>query len=89
MYRNAINSLLECKAEIHNIDVQLLQENMRNVKSISDIDTICENLSTRKRNFSKLPFPISNNEIKVKATTNTKSTFYNSNDEVDGLEDFL
>ncbi len=89
MYQNAFNALIKCKAEMNNIDLQTLKENIKSIRSISELDTLCETLVTRKRNLSKLPFPISNEEIKVKANQNKKSTFYNANDEVDGLEDFL
>ena len=81
----AMEKYIECKATNLGINTNEIKNKLKENYSFNDIDMICEELRSYKRNLSKLPFDVDNiniNRVTLKEDTSTKR-FTNPDDEVD------
>lgn len=81
--KRAVDKYIECKATNLGINANEIKSKLSENYSFDDIDQICENLRSYKRNISKLPFNFNNvNRVALKEDTST-TRFTNPDDVVD------
>lgn len=90
LVQEAFDRYIECKASLVGVNVDQLRNSVGNSISFDRADRICEELRDRKRNLSKLPFPITESGVKMKAKDVPSSIVSNPDDVVDdSLLNFL
>ena len=83
--RQSLDRYIECKATTLGVSTNEIKNKLSENYSFNEIDSVCEELRSYKRNISKLPFNISNVDINRVALKEDKSTkkFTNPDDDVD------
>lgn len=87
----AVNKYIESKAINLGVDPREIKNKLSENYSFDDIDLICEDLRSYKRNISKLPFNFSNQSIsKITSNNSSAQRFTNQDDVIDeGLLNLL
>ena len=83
--KESLDKYIECKATTLGVNVNEIKNKLSEGYSFNEIDSVCEQLRSYKRNISKLPFDIGNVGINRVALKEDKSTkrFTNPDDDVD------
>ena len=83
--KESLDKYIECKATTLGVNVNEIKNRLSEGYSFNEIDSVCEQLRSYKRNISKLPFDIGNVGINRVALKEDKSTkrFTNPDDDVD------
>ena len=81
--QRAVDKYIDCKATNLGITANEIKSKLNENYSFDDIDQVCENLRSYKRNISKLPFNLTNvNKVALKENTNTSTMRFTNPDDV-------
>ena len=81
--KKSINKYIECKATNIGVSPSEIKNKLKENYTFSDIDTICEELRSYKRNMSKLPFNLTNNSKVTIKEDSSSNKFTNPDDVID------
>lgn len=83
MAQRAVDKYIDCKATNLGITATEIKNKLNENYSFDDIDKVCEDLRSYKRNISKLPFNLTSvNRVALKENTNTSTTRFTNPDDV-------